>query len=123
MENKIVLIKESGMEEVKKYFTSVLELSKSSEEFPVNLDEVWMLVYGRKDYAVDALKKDFMDGIDYVTSSVKTEVGDTNRIDYYLSVSCLELFIARKVRAVFEVYRQAVQERNQGKLEDNPQVR
>lgn len=74
MKEKIILSKESGMEDVKKYFTSVLELSKTSEEFPVNLDEVWMLVYGRKDYAVDALKKDFIEGIDFTSTSVKTEV-------------------------------------------------
>lgn len=116
MKENIILSKASGMEEVKKYFTAVLELSKSNEEFPVNLDEVWMLVYNRKDYAAEALKKDFIDGIDFVTSSVKTEVGGTNRIDYYLSVSCLEFFIARKVRAVFEVYRQVFHHVAQGMM-------
>lgn len=102
------------MEEVKRYFTAVLELAKSNEEFPVNLDEVWMLVYNRKDYAVEALKKDFIDGIDFVTSSAKTEVGGTNRIDYHLSVSCLEFFVARKVRKVFEVYRKVFHHVAQG---------
>lgn len=48
MESKIVLTKESGTDEVKKYFIAVLNLAKSSEEFPVNLDEVWMLVYSEK---------------------------------------------------------------------------
>lgn len=38
MESKIVLTKESGTDEVKKYFIAVLNLAKSSEEFPVNLD-------------------------------------------------------------------------------------
>lgn len=32
--------------------------------------------------------------------------GGNNKVDYKLSVSCLEFFIARKVRPVFEVYRQ-----------------
>ena len=113
MEEKIILTKESGKEDVKKYFTSVLELSKTSEEFPVNLDEVWMLVYGRKDYAVDALKKDFIEGIDFTSTSAKTEVGSL-RYDYHLSVPCLEFFIARKVRSVFDVYRQVFHKVVQG---------
>ena len=67
MKENIILSKASGMEEVKKYFTAVLELSKSNEEFPVNLDEVWMLVYGRKQEAVRALvnSEQFIEGIDY----------------------------------------------------------
>lgn len=98
------LSKTSTSEEIKKYFNAILKLAKASEEFPVNLDEVWPLVYNRRDYAVDALKKDFIEGVDYVYTSVKTEVG-SNKFEYNLTVSCLEFFIARKVRAVFEVYR------------------
>lgn len=98
------LSKNSGSEDIKKYFLAVLKLAKASKEFPVNLDEVWMLAYNRRDYAVDALKKDFIENVDYVCTSVKTEVG-SNKFEYILSVSCLEFFIARKVRAVFDVYR------------------
>ena len=67
MKDNIILSKASGMEEVKKYFTAVLELSKSNEEFPVNLDEVWMLVYSEKGKAVRALttNEQFIEGIDY----------------------------------------------------------
>ena len=32
--------------------------------------------------------------------------GGRPTIDYYLTVSCMEFFIVRKVRPVFEVYRQ-----------------
>jgi len=49
------LSKESSESEIKRYFNAVLELSKSDNEFPINLDEVWMLVYGRKEEAVRAL--------------------------------------------------------------------
>lgn len=35
------------------------------EEFPVNLDEVWPLVYRRKFDAVEALQKDFLEYVDY----------------------------------------------------------
>lgn len=45
--NNIILSKESSNEELKTYFNAVLELSQSNNEFPVNLDDVWMLVYGR----------------------------------------------------------------------------
>ena len=69
------LSKTSSSEEIKMYFNAILKLAKASEEFPVNFDEVWMLVYNRRDYAVDALKKDFIEGVDYVCTSVKTEVG------------------------------------------------
>ena len=128
MENKFVLTKESGKEEVKKYFTAVLELSKSSEEFPVNLDEVWMLVYSEKGKAVRALttNEQFIEGIDYkvlsrnaensLAQNGKQDWGGNNRIDYYLSVPCLEFFIARKVRSVFEVYRQVFHHVVQGML-------
>lgn len=106
METKeIILSKDSSESEIKRYFNAVLELSRSDNAFPINIDEVWMLVYSRRDYATDALKKDFIENVDYRCTSVKTEVGST-RIEYEISVSCMEFFIARKVRPVFEVYRQ-----------------
>lgn len=42
------LTKQSTDQEIKAYFEEVLRLSRDSEEFPVNLDEVWPLVYSRK---------------------------------------------------------------------------
>lgn len=116
MESKIVLTKESGMEEVKRYFTAVLDLAKTSEEFPVNLDEVWMLVYGKKSDAVVALRRDFLQDVDYqvLRNNPQNLQGGRPTEDYYLTVSCLEFFIARKVRAVFEVYRQVFHHVSQG---------
>nr|DAL47368.1 MAG TPA_asm: KilAC domain protein [Caudoviricetes sp.] len=99
------LTKTSSNEEIKAYFKAVFELSRSEEDFPVDIDEVWMLVYNRRDYAIDALKKEFIEKVDYACTSVKTEVGST-KYKYHITVSCLEYFIARKVRPVFEVYRQ-----------------
>ena len=64
-----------------------------------------MLVYNRKDSAVDALKKDFIENVDFTCTPAKTGVGSFKH-DYRLTVSCMEFFIARKVRPVFEVYRQ-----------------
>lgn len=114
----IQLTKQSTDREIKAYFEAVLKLSKDSEEFPVNLDDVWPLVYSAKEKAVRALKSNglFLQDIDYQVlatngenSAVSPELGGnigrpTNV--YMLSVPCLEFFIARKVRPVFEVYRQ-----------------
>lgn len=103
--NELILTKESSSEEIKKYFEKILDLSKSTEnEFPVNLDEVWMLAYNRKDYATDALVRDFIEDVDYQRTSARTEVGSI-KYEYKISVPCLEFFIARKIRPVFEVYR------------------
>lgn len=86
----------------------MLELSKSDNEFPINLDEVWMLVYPRKDHAVRALEENFIKDVDYVVFPKNGENPNGGRPtnEYRLSVPCMEYFIARKVRPVFEVYRQ-----------------
>lgn len=108
------LTKQSTGQEIKAYFEEVLKLSKDSEEFPVNLDEVWPLVFGRKQEAVRALKNDklFVENIDFQPlrkDAQRSDNGQFNgcdKVTYMLSVPCLEFFIARKVRSVFEVYRQ-----------------
>ena len=126
----IQLTKQSSESEIKAYFIQVLNLSRSKEEFPVNLDEVWALAYKEKGKAVRALRTNelFVDGIDYqvfTPNGQKTDgvfaqngkksddaqdegrnVGGRPQNTYMLSVPCLEFFIARKVRPVFEVYRQ-----------------
>lgn len=105
------LTKTSTGEEIKRYFNAVLKLAKASKEFPVNLDEVWPLVYSEKDKAVRTLRENFIENVDYIpfAQNGKRSEDDKlagNEIDYYLSISCMEFFIARQVRAVFEVYRQ-----------------
>lgn len=134
--NKFQLTKQSSDSEIKAYFIQVLNLSRSKEEFPVNLDEVWPLVFKFRADAVRALAKNelFVKGIDYQVFSKNAEnsevlfhsknkpneaTSDNAKTDkdgrnlggrpqniYMLSVPCLEFFIARKVRPVFEVYRQ-----------------
>ena len=126
----IQLTKQSSDSEIKAYFIQVLNLSRSKEEFPVNLDEVWALAYKEKGKAVRALRTNelFVEGIDYqvfTPNGQKTDgvfaqngkksddaqddgrnVGGRPQNTYMLSVPCLEFFIARKIRPVFEVYRQ-----------------
>lgn len=103
----LILTKESSESEIKRYFNAVLELSKSDNEFPINLDEVWMLVYSRKSDAADALQRDFIEGVDYqvLRQNPQNPQGGRPTNEYRLSVPCMEFFIARKVRNVFEVYR------------------
>ena len=99
----------STNDEIRKYFIAVLNLSKSKEKYPVNLDDVWMLVYGRKQEAVRALTSEiFIQDIDYqlLRQNAQNPKGGRPTIEYHLSVSCLEYFIARKVRPVFDVYRE-----------------
>lgn len=105
--NELVLTKSSSESDLKRYFTAVLELSKSDNKFPINLDEVWMLVYSAKEKAVRALKQNFFQDVDYQVLAQNGENPNGRpKTDYFLSLSCLEYFIARKVRPVFEVYRQ-----------------
>ena len=110
MNDMEALCKTSGESEIKAYFEAVYKLMESRDEFPVNFDEVWMLVYQYRDKAVKELKDKFIQGVDYKALSQKVEcqngIGYSKRIDYFLTVPCMEFFIARKVRPVFEVYRQ-----------------
>lgn len=136
------LTKTSSQEELKQYFAGIMALSKSEDPFPVNLDDVWPLVYERKDHAVRDLKESgiFFEGEDYTSEkdgTIFTKFGE-NKSDeetifpkfgenksedsfeekvetrgrkaekYYLTTSCLEYLIARKVRPVFEVYRKVL---------------
>lgn len=124
------LTKQSTDQEIKAYFEEVLRMSRDSEEFPVNLDDVWPLVFGRKEEAVRALKNDrlFVENIDYQVlrknaenpdsfpqRCAKPQGGRPTNI-YILSIPCLEFFIARKVRPVFEVYRQVFHKVASGEL-------
>lgn len=104
----IALTKNSTSSDVKLYFEEILNLSRSSDEFPVNLDDVWPLVYSEKGKAVRSLKENFVKDLDYscFAQNGKTDVGGYRTTVYMLSIPCLEFFIARKKREVFEVYRQ-----------------
>ena len=105
-------------------------MSRDSEEFPVNLDDVWPLVYSAKEKAVRALKSNdlFLQNVDYqvlaqngenldsfTQRSAKPQGGRPTNI-YMLSVPCLEFFIARRVRPVFEVYRQVFHKLASGEI-------
>ena len=118
----LFLSKESSESEIKRYFNAVLELSESDNEFPVNLDEVWMLVYGRKSDATEALQRDFIENVDYrvLRQNPQNPNGGRPTNEYRITVSCMEFFIARKVRSVFEVYRKVFHKTVNKAIEDKP---
>lgn len=110
MAKDLILTKESSESEIKAYFNAVLKLSQSDNEFPINFNEVWMLVYQDKRSAIFELKDKFIQDVDFQTVRRKVKASNVAGYvwadDYYLTISCMEFFIARKVRPVFEVYRQ-----------------
>lgn len=110
MNENLILTKESVPSDIERYFRGVLALDHQNKVFSVNLDDVWQLAYTRKDVAVRALKANFIENVDYLPlhQNVERSEGGTfisGGTDYYLTSACLEYFIARKVRPVFEVYR------------------
>ena len=107
MNTNVILSKDSNPSDIERYFRGVLALDQQEKVFSVFLDDVWMLAYSRKDAAVRALKANFMENVDFIVIHQDVENAKDGRpIDnYYLTSACLEYFVARKVRPVFEVYR------------------
>lgn len=66
-------------EQLKTYFSNLLNLKKTNYQYPVNLDDVWPICYPRKAHAVRELKENYYEGIDYVV--VKAD-GNAQSADY-----------------------------------------
>jgi hypothetical protein len=107
--------KNAAPEALKAYFTEVFRLEQSGKRFPANLDSVWPLAYGRKEEAVRTLKSDFIEGEDFIAQRPDYEVlrrnaenplGGRPAVAYFLSTPCLEYLVAKRVKPIFEVYRQ-----------------
>lgn len=104
MNTNVILSKDSNPSDIERYFRGVLALDQQDKVFSVNLDDVWQLVYSEKSKAVRALKANFIENVDFIVIAQNGEKG--RPVDfYYLTSACLEYFVARKVRPVFEVYR------------------
>ncbi|MBX0290133.1 phage antirepressor KilAC domain-containing protein [Hymenobacter sp. HSC-4F20] len=97
---------------IKNYFASVFQAEQTGEQFVVNLDHVWRIGYTAKSSAVRALRKNFIEGVDYQSfhQLVERGIGGTTEEVFELTVSCLEYFVVRSNRDVFEVYRQCRQQ-------------
>jgi hypothetical protein len=67
---------QSSNEELKAYFEAVCRIADTnSDEFPINLDEVWPLLYSEKSKAVRALTSNdqFIENVDY---KVLAQIGE-----------------------------------------------
>ncbi|WP_052732685.1 phage antirepressor KilAC domain-containing protein [Hymenobacter terrenus] len=93
------------------YFKGLFQTQDTLSDFPAALDHVWRISYSRKSDAVAALKKNFVEGIDYqvLRQLPQNPLGGRPEDVYYLSVSCLEYFVVRQNREVFDVYRACLQ--------------
>lgn len=111
---KNVALSANNREQIRAYFEQVLNLRNSGNPFPVDLDEVWPLVYTRKDVAVDILKKEYLKGKEYIAQLTGTQRfqqkvesnigGDLKSMTYHISVECMQYLIARKRRYLFDIY-------------------
>lgn len=93
---------------IRTYFEKVRELARGGADFPIDLDEVWPLVYSRKEEAVRALKRAATEDVHYQVfrKTAENSKGGRPEQGYLLTVSCMEFFIASRIPAIFEVYRQ-----------------
>lgn len=66
-------LEERNREDLKKYFTTIIEIGEKKERFPVSLDLVWPLVFDKKYNAVRYLTHSdkFVENIDYIGLDVK----------------------------------------------------
>jgi hypothetical protein len=105
--------RKAAMDQVRAYFEYLFKTEQSGDPFPVDLDTVWPFAYTTKGNAKRALveSNEFYEGEDYHVISLENMVnrpqgGGPQGERILLSTQCMEYFIARKVRPVFEVYRQ-----------------
>lgn len=105
------------------YFDGIFRAEESGEEFPVNLAHVYTIGYSRKDNALAALRKNFIEGTDFQVSLKVKENSEGGRPEevYMLTTTCTEYFTVRANREVFEVYvncRKAIKNIMRGALPD-----
>ncbi len=102
------LSKTSGEAGIRQYFEAIVRIEREQkDQFPIDLDTVWELAYNRKDEAVRSLTSTFTKGVDYQASRKNVEAGPgtSTKVQYFLTVPAMEWFVARRVPAVFAVYR------------------
>lgn len=113
---KNAMLRARNREQIRSYFEQVLNLRNSGDPFPVDLNDVWPLVYSSKENAVKVLKKKFVKNEEYISEKSDNQRlvqlaeskigGDFRTIQYNLSVGCMEFLIAREDTAIFAIYRE-----------------
>lgn len=98
---------------VSPYLAYLFDAEKSGDPFPVEFDRVWHFVYSARTVARAELvdSGEFGEHTDYridkgVGPEHRPQVLGTQPERIMLSTQCLEFFIARKNRLIFEIYRQ-----------------
>jgi len=95
--------------DLQQYFLDVRKRQAEGERFPFDLDELVPSVYTQKVNAIKTLTSKFAQDIDYSTvyPEVKCTAFGTGAqpIKYMLSSAAFEFMVAKKNRAIFEVYR------------------
>jgi hypothetical protein len=98
---------------VTSYLSYMLSAELASEPLPVDFDLVWPFVYPTRTIAKRALldTAEFCEGTDYQIQNAADHMraqhgAGVSEEKIMLSIQCLEYFIARNDRLVFEVYRQ-----------------
>ncbi|GEM_PF-3408551 len=97
--------------QLREYFQTIYKLQRDGDHFPVDLDDVWPLAYTQKRNALRVLENEFVEGEEFHLAQkgkvVKfSELENGVKITAKLTTAALEYLIARKIRPVFEVYRQ-----------------
>lgn len=123
------LLAADDVQMLENYFKALIDLlaRHRDNEFVVDLNDVWPLAYSYKHTAVRELVDKFIENVDYqvFNRNVENPSSDVENLEsnvenletsklsqggrpsatYMLTIQCMEFLIARKVRAVFEVYR------------------
>jgi hypothetical protein len=123
------LSKSATSEEVRNYFLTVFALKQNtSADFPINLDDVWPLAYSQKKDAMRILQREFMEGEEYQAfqNGKVLKIKDLKngvRSNVFISLNVMEYLIARKVKEVFNVYREVFHQRIDKALQSKNNVR
>ncbi|CDH44633.1 hypothetical protein [Candidatus Contendibacter odensensis] len=91
--------------DLQRYFLDVHERQANGDAFPFNLEELVPSVYQLKHKAVEALKKGYTQGVDFISSPGRVIDNPNPEVEYRLSSATFEHLVAKKNKAIFEVYR------------------
>ncbi|MGI4873158.1 MAG: phage antirepressor KilAC domain-containing protein [Janthinobacterium lividum] len=110
-------------DKLREYFSGIFQAEESGEQYPVELGHVWPIGYAAKEGAVKALRKQFVQDVDFqvFVQLAENPQGGRPAESYRLTVACAEWLTVRANREVFEVYRhcrQAVKNLLKGSLPD-----
>ena len=101
----------TGQQEIdlQRYFLDVHERQANGDQFPFNLEELVPTVYSTKQKALQALTKGYTQGVDFTVNNQLVEnlspFGGRPADNYCLTAATFEHLVAKKNRAIFEVYR------------------